>query len=116
MLIKTVTMLYRIFGVLKHLKYPIQVDDKLFQVRENLWHFLQRAQGRFPGKPFFIDAICIDQTNLPERNQQVQMMGEIYPHCEVTVAWLGQGIAEADSALPFVRAILSLTRSEHQDY
>lgn len=88
----------------------------MFQVRENLWHFLQRAQGRFPGKPFFIDAICIDQTNLPERNQQVQMMGEIYTHCEVTIAWLGQGIAEADSTLPFVRGISSLTRSELQDY
>lgn len=96
--------------------YTIQVDGKGFRVRENLWRFLRRAQRRFHDIPFFIDAICIDQTNLHERNQQVQMMGEIYTHSELTIAWLGEGIVEADSALPFVRGISHLTLLELQNY
>jgi len=51
--------------------YTIHIDGQMFQVRENLWHFLEHAQTRFSNVPFFIDAICIDQTDLAERNQQV---------------------------------------------
>ena len=66
--------------------FDVQIDGKAFQVRENLWHFLERAQTRFPNVPFFIDAICIDQVNILERNKQVQMTGQIYEDADVTIA------------------------------
>jgi hypothetical protein len=37
----------------------------------------------------WVDAICIDQTNIEERNQQVKLMGDIYSSAETTIAWLG---------------------------
>jgi len=96
--------------------YSIHINGQTFQVRENLWHFLEHARSRFSNVPFFIDAICIDQTNLAERNQQVQMMGDIYSNSQLTVAWLGQGNAEVDRALPFIHDISNLTPYELQHY
>jgi hypothetical protein len=39
---------------------------------------------------YWIDAICIDQGNLHERNHQVQMMELIYRKAESVYAWLGE--------------------------
>ena len=41
--------------------------------------------------PLGIDAICINQTNLDERSQQVSIMGKIYSRATLTYVWLGSG-------------------------
>ena len=53
---------------------------------------------RYKDKPrvLWIDAVCIDQQNLEERNQQVQRMVDIYRLANRVVAWLSP--AENDSA------------------
>lgn len=38
---------------------------------------------------FWIDAVCINQNNLSERNHQVSMMREIYSTASFVLAWLG---------------------------
>lgn len=38
---------------------------------------------------FWIDAICIDQSNLPEKPKQVTLMTEIYSKAARTLIWLG---------------------------
>jgi hypothetical protein len=42
----------------------------------------------------WIDAICINQNDVQERNEQVGMMGDIYRKCTDVVAWLGDGGGE----------------------
>ena len=44
------------------------------------------------GKTFvvWIDAICVDQNKIPERNQQVQLMSEIYSNAGGVYVWLGE--------------------------
>lgn len=41
------------------------------------------------GSMFWIDALCIDQENLAERNHQVTQMGKIYASAYRVVSWLG---------------------------
>lgn len=50
-------------------------DDKEISIAENLWRFLL-VQSRSISEPrfFWIDAICIDQDNVDERNHQVALM------------------------------------------
>jgi hypothetical protein len=69
----------------------ILVNGKLFQCRRNLWDFLNAAKTSYAATPevFWIDAICIDQTNILERNQQVAQMGEIYSSASSVLIWLG---------------------------
>jgi hypothetical protein len=51
----------------------------------------------------WIDAICIDQSDLQEKNQQVHMMGRIYQEASCTDIWLGDpkdAIRPAKKAFP----------------
>lgn len=58
-------------------------------VGENLYDALRHLRRGCQGKLFWIDAICIDQNNLDERNQQVQMMHQIYFRAQTVIVWLG---------------------------
>jgi hypothetical protein len=47
------------------------------------------ACTRHADKLLWIDALCIDQENVIERNHQVQQMGEIFSRASNVLAWLG---------------------------
>lgn len=57
-----------------------------------------------PPLPIWADAICIDQQNLLERNQQVQMMGVIYSSARKVIIWLGEGTEYTDYALDMMNS------------
>lgn len=50
---------------------------------------LRHLRRECQGKLFWIDALCIDQDNLDERNHQVQMMHQIYFRAQTVMVWLG---------------------------
>ena len=61
-----------------------------FQVTANLHAALRRLRLPNDVKIIWIDALCIDQSSLDERSQQVAMMGEIYGRCQEVLMWLGE--------------------------
>jgi hypothetical protein len=75
---------------------PIVVNRQLFLVRQNLWDFLAVARNMHPSRPFWIDAICIDQNSVTERNHQVAQMGAIYAAAAHVIVWLGSNRLIAD--------------------
>ena len=68
----------------------INLNENLLSVGRNLWQFLHqmRLSGRY--NTYWIDAICIDQNNIKERNHQVQMMRQIYSNADSVYIWLGE--------------------------
>ncbi|KAE9366359.1 hypothetical protein N431DRAFT_430453 [Stipitochalara longipes BDJ] len=50
----------------------------------------------------WVDAICIDQAHVSERNHQVTQIGEIYAGAERVVIWLGEASRDSDMALTFM--------------
>jgi hypothetical protein len=80
----------------------IIINGKRFQVRKNLFAFLStvargasitdianhRQEYRLSDMWWWIDALCIDQDAIVERNRQVQRMGEIYYNARWVVAWI----------------------------
>ncbi|KAF6809276.1 heterokaryon incompatibility protein HET-6-like protein [Colletotrichum musicola] len=62
--------------------------DVLFQTK-NCWEMLRFMRPRRDARIFWVDAICIDQSNVPERNSQVANMGWIYSQCSRVVLYLG---------------------------
>lgn len=66
-------------------------DEDNLVVQPNLWKFLRQAQSSFADVFLWIDAICIDQNNPSEVNQQVQQMGQIYGCARKVLVWLGDG-------------------------
>jgi hypothetical protein len=62
----------------------------LHVIRKNLELFLKELRSGFEDQQWFwCDSICIDQKNVPERNEQVRRMGDIYRNASAAVAWLG---------------------------
>ncbi|KAI6866164.1 hypothetical protein KC323_g4070 [Hortaea werneckii] len=61
-----------------------------FPIRWNCWYMLRQLQRHRPYGYFWIDAICINQDDVDEKNCQVQMMGDIYESAECVIACLGE--------------------------
>lgn len=85
----------------------VVVNDGHFQVRPNLWHFLNiaRATGSHRYKELWIDALSIDQGNIPERNDQVRSMSKIYSQAADVSVWLGHEDGSIEVALNDLRCL-----------
>ncbi|KAF5543825.1 het-domain-containing protein [Fusarium mexicanum] len=81
------------------------LDQGELAIGENLYSFL-RLQSSIITQPtsFWIDAICIDQANIHERNHQVGLMRQIYTSAAKVYVWLGQKDESSDIAMRFVVA------------
>ncbi|KAH7069922.1 heterokaryon incompatibility protein-domain-containing protein, partial [Paraphoma chrysanthemicola] len=103
--------------------HSIMINGDRFEVHENLYAFLRMlARKRRPcAKSLWIDALCIDQTSIRERNHQVQQMGQIYSQAKEVVVWLGEdeGIADlfrfAATLTPFNRRSDAQNLSQYID-
>ncbi|KAJ4351201.1 uncharacterized protein N0V89_006540 [Didymosphaeria variabile] len=70
-------------------------DATTVSVTANLQSALLHLQHPTDKLTLWVDAVCIDQSNVPEKNLQVQMMKDIYEGAARVVVWLG---AEADGS------------------
>ncbi|SPQ19129.1 b5daaf57-3c47-494b-a94e-28294091caf1 [Thermothielavioides terrestris] len=91
--------------------HHIQLNGRPFSVRSNLHDCLVhlRRQGfasRESGVPLWIDALCINQDDVAERNSQLRLMGDIYRRAASVVSWLGSDDQLADGA----RAVARIAR------
>lgn len=69
--------------------YRILLDDRSFMVHQNLNACLHAACRNYGWKYLWVDAICIDQRKIQERNDQVATMDATYANAGIVVAWLG---------------------------
>lgn len=78
----------------------IQVSGKQLSVRENLFLFLRTMAGKNSDgrQRLWIDALCIDQNNIEEKNQQVPQMGRIYSGAQSVLVWLGPASGKTEFA------------------
>lgn len=51
----------------------------------------------------WIDAICINQANIQEKNRQVPLMADVYRRAEHVFIWLGESSVDRKVALDFIR-------------
>ena len=84
-------------------------------VTENLWLALRRfgTVQRLSLRTFWIDALCINQTDVSERNSQVQRMADIFANGKCTLVWLGEATENFQIVKKFIvhLAYLALGRT-----
>lgn len=70
-------------------------------VRKNLVRFLLQVRGlaRYRATYFWMDALCVDQTDDEERTHQVEMMASIYSSAMQVLVWLGPSYSGSDLAM-----------------
>lgn len=71
--------------------YQAQVDSSVVGLQQNLYDALQHLghDVRRRGCKIWIDFLCINQSDLFERNSQVRLMKEIYERATIIYGWLG---------------------------
>lgn len=81
----------------------ILIDGKKFLVRVNLYQLLELLSREIIGY-LWVDAICINQTSLKERNHQVGLMGMIYSRARDVTVWLGSNQWEISEAMKLLQS------------
>lgn len=81
------------------LDQSILCDGKVIKVTSSCEAVLRRVRNFLFPKLVWIDVICIDQSSIPERSQQVGIMHEIYSRARNALIWLGEGTEYSDRAI-----------------
>jgi hypothetical protein len=80
-------------------------------VTANLGSALRHMRLQDQPRVLWADAICINQSDIPEKNIQVRHMGEIYMNCSKCLVWLGEEDEEdGQTAFDFIE---ELSRGGH---
>ncbi|KAF2799623.1 hypothetical protein K505DRAFT_220377, partial [Melanomma pulvis-pyrius CBS 109.77] len=67
----------------------ISLNGYCFDIQHNLYLALLHLRSLTHPLALWVDFICINQSNIPERNYQVAMMSFVYTRAIQVVAWLG---------------------------
>lgn len=74
----------------------VYLNGKAFPIRQNLWSclhylFLHRTNMHLASlwNHIWVDAICINQSDGDEKNEQVRAMDTVFSHAVEVTAWLG---------------------------
>ncbi|KAL2063634.1 hypothetical protein VTL71DRAFT_5439 [Oculimacula yallundae] len=86
-------------------KLAISIQEQEVPVRPNLWAALQAIRDEETPTRLWVDAICINQQDIPERNNQVAMMGKIYETAYDVLVWLGEATDDSDMLFDYLPTI-----------
>lgn len=84
---------------------PIQLNGQSFLVTATLHSALSYLRYQDELRALWVDAICINQESIQERNHQVQFMGQIYRNSKRVVVWLGESDDDSDDAVFFINSL-----------
>lgn len=84
-------------------------------VTQNL--FVALAHFRQMTRPIelWVDALCINQHDIPERNAQVQLMGAIYRRASAVLMWLGPGADNSNMAFDLFQTIHAMSERSTEE-
>ncbi|KAH6614475.1 heterokaryon incompatibility protein-domain-containing protein [Chaetomium sp. MPI-SDFR-AT-0129] len=87
----------------------ILVNGREFGVGDNLFQALRHLRLPKAERVLWIDAICINQSDLRERNHQVQQMADIYSRAHQVIAWIGLETEDSREAFEFLRGAFAFS-------
>ncbi|KAF3058506.1 Heterokaryon incompatibility protein 6, OR allele [Daldinia childiae] len=92
----------------------IVCNNTRLSVAENLFNCLTQLEknGHHYDRDLWVDAICIDQGNDHERNDQVSIMADIYRLAECVIVWLGAADELTQKASELIERLSQLTDDE----
>ena len=97
----------------------ILLNGKPFMVRQSLLKLLKELAIRHYTGFFWVDALCIDQSSISERNHQVALMGKIYSRASEVLVWLHPKSEKMVRAVRFLKTfdppMVDLSRPLLQD-
>ena len=89
---------------------PILLNGHPFNIFRNLLTVLEQVCLSDTERVLWIDQICMNQRDIPERNAQVQLMRHIHQQATGTQIWLGLKVPGTDAAFDLLEDILTKYR------
>jgi len=83
----------------------ITVNGYSIPIGENLYCALLALRRPRQPRMLWVDAICIDQSNLAEKNHQVDLMKKIYKQADSVIAWLGRRAKASSKVINLIKEI-----------
>ncbi|KAN0106852.1 HET domain containing protein [Hyaloscypha variabilis] len=83
----------------------IYLDEVPYAVTNNLESALRHLRYLDRPRVLWIDALCINQRDLLERNSQITHMSDVYERASEVVAWLGDEYEHSDLAFDAFEAL-----------
>lgn len=84
----------------------ILIDGHEVKVTRNLAAALREIFRHNKKQFIWADAVCINQSDINERNHQVSKMRLVYEKAEKVTAWLGEEYQNSEKAFKFFRSLL----------
>ncbi|KAK1720225.1 HET domain-containing protein [Colletotrichum acutatum] len=98
------------------LSASIITNGKTLCITYNLFTALTYLRDEHVSKVMWIDAVCIDQSNVAERGHQVEQMAGIYRGAEQVIIWLGPPTHETNLLLGCLKELQKgWTRQKSRD-
>jgi hypothetical protein len=109
---------YHRFGLgAHHLRlgsHSLRLSSHRHNVTQNLEAALRHLRSPSNKRVLWIDAICINQSDLDERAQQVQQIRSIYTQAKTVLAWVGLATEHSDDAIDTLQQLGQLM-DQHGD-
>lgn len=83
----------------------ILLNGSTFHVTKNLYSFLHNGRHNERTYIYWIDAICINQSDTEERNSQVGEMKSVYENADQVLVWLGPAADDSHLAMDKLRNV-----------
>ncbi|KUJ13698.1 HET-domain-containing protein [Mollisia scopiformis] len=79
--------------------------DRSLEITENLAVALKHLRYSDRPRLIWVDAICINQQDVEERNEQVLRMSDLYKHADQVVVWLGTSSSNSAKAFEILEHV-----------
>ncbi|KAF7186651.1 Heterokaryon incompatibility protein 6, OR allele [Pseudocercospora fuligena] len=90
----------------KNARAATELNGAMFDAPASAVEVLKRFSKDYVHPALWIDALCINQQDMKERESQILMMGDIYRFATRTLVWLGPEDVQTTEALDVCRALL----------
>jgi Heterokaryon incompatibility protein (HET) len=94
----------------------ISIGGSAVKVTKNLEAALRAVRRQDEPRAVWADAICINQQDIPERNDQVSRMADIYKRACRVLVWLGPAGEMSDEVIDFISGQLEWVRPMWRKY
>lgn len=95
--------------------HTLHINDHRLPITTNLASALRGLRMPDKERVLWIDAICINQFDIPERNHQVGQMRQVYEKAVTTLVWLGERADNSHDAFNFVRELAQVVAISKDD-
>lgn len=97
------------WGDLDH-TFPFICNAQELRIHKNLHEALPYLARRQAGRPIWIDAVCINQSDMAEKYAQVRLMHRVYRYAARVYIWLGCATDYTQDAISLLRRFPIMAR------